>query len=141
MPNRTAALYDPRCGRPRAAGGWQHALGGGWLEGERAVGPQPEAAAHDECEHMLLYLNGKTWTRGEGSDALAAEREAAAAQVGLELDAVSPLEDGSLLRVGSLALRVFHTPGHSPGSMCIRITNEADGTDLLITGEVRFVVI
>jgi hypothetical protein len=26
-----------------------------------------------ECEHMLLYLNGQTWTRGEASEALGKE--------------------------------------------------------------------
>ena len=30
-----------------------------------------------ECEHMLLYLNAQTWTRGEASNALGAELSAA----------------------------------------------------------------
>ncbi|OPX43495.1 putative metallo-hydrolase [Ruminiclostridium hungatei] len=29
------------------------------------------------------------------------------------------LRDGSVLKVGSLELKVIHTPGHSPGSICI----------------------
>ena len=29
-----------------------------------------------------------------------------------------PLEDGDVVRVGALRLRVIHVPGHTPGSCC-----------------------
>ena len=31
------------------------------------------------------------------------------------------LEDGEELRVGDLRMNVLHTPGHSPGSVCLRL--------------------
>lgn len=43
------------------------------------------------------------------------------------------LEDNQLLGLGSMELRVIHTPGHTPGSICILI----DGN--LFTGDTLFV--
>jgi hydroxyacylglutathione hydrolase len=34
------------------------------------------------------------------------------------------LRDGDVLRAGALALRVLHTPGHTPGSVCFAIEDE-----------------
>ena len=36
------------------------------------------------------------------------------------------LEDGQVLKVGKLELRVIHTPGHTPGGICLLVT-EPDG--------------
>jgi len=30
-----------------------------------------------------------------------------------------PLQDGDIIKVGSIELQIIHTPGHSPGSICI----------------------
>jgi glyoxylase-like metal-dependent hydrolase (beta-lactamase superfamily II) len=43
------------------------------------------------------------------------------------------LGDGDLLRVNGLELRLYHTPGHTPGSVCI--WTEVDGVKLLIAGD------
>jgi hydroxyacylglutathione hydrolase len=43
------------------------------------------------------------------------------------------LKDGEVIQVGSLALKVLHTPGHSPGGICIH----ADGR--VFTGDTLFV--
>ena len=43
------------------------------------------------------------------------------------------LEDGMTIQAGQLHLRVLHTPGHTPGSVCF--TTEVDGLRLLITGD------
>ncbi len=43
----------------------------------------------------------------------------------------SPLEDGDMV-IGAFSLHVYHTPGHSPGSVCIRYRNA------LITGDTLF---
>ena len=54
-------------------------------------------------------------------------------------DAVHPdrapdldLQDGQIISVGGTELRVLHTPGHSPGSVCLR------GPDVVFTGDTLF---
>lgn len=42
------------------------------------------------------------------------------------------LRDGQTLALGSLALTVIHTPGHTPGGMCLQTE------DLLFTGDTLF---
>ncbi|EMS73870.1 MBL fold metallo-hydrolase [Ruminiclostridium cellobioparum] len=41
------------------------------------------------------------------------------------------LRDGSILRLGELELKVIHTPGHTPGSICIQVNNELFSGDTL----------
>jgi hydroxyacylglutathione hydrolase len=43
------------------------------------------------------------------------------------------LRDGDLLKVGTLAITVIHTPGHSPGSVCFYVEGN------LFTGDTLFV--
>jgi glyoxylase-like metal-dependent hydrolase (beta-lactamase superfamily II) len=43
------------------------------------------------------------------------------------------LDDGEILAIGDLRLRVIHTPGHSPGGMCLV------GHGAVFTGDVLFV--
>lgn len=42
------------------------------------------------------------------------------------------LEDGDILKIGKYALRVLHTPGHTPGSICLK----SDGA--VFTGDTLF---
>lgn len=44
------------------------------------------------------------------------------------------LEHGSTLTCGSLTVEVIHTPGHSPGSVCLYVPQEK----LLLTGDTLF---
>lgn len=44
------------------------------------------------------------------------------------------LDDGLILQVGSLQLRVIHTPGHTPGSICLYCPQEKS----LFTGDTLF---
>jgi len=46
------------------------------------------------------------------------------------------LADGAELRVGALALRCLHTPGHTPGSTSFAL--ELDGRTTLFTGDTLF---
>src|SRR4051794_7636374 len=48
--------------------------------------------------------------------------------------AVEPLADGDTLAFAAVELRVLHTPGHSPGGVCLRL--DAAGT--VFTGDTLF---
>jgi len=43
-----------------------------------------------------------------------------------------PLQDGQTLPLGPLSIKVMHTPGHSPGSVCLLVE------DCLFTGDLLF---
>jgi glyoxylase-like metal-dependent hydrolase (beta-lactamase superfamily II) len=43
------------------------------------------------------------------------------------------VSDGDLIRVGNVALKVIHTPGHTPGGMCLYIEG------MVFTGDTLFV--
>lgn len=43
------------------------------------------------------------------------------------------VQEGDIIRVGSVELHVIHTPGHSPGSMCLL------GDGFVLTGDTLFV--
>ncbi len=44
------------------------------------------------------------------------------------------LDDGELVAVGEVRLRVIHTPGHTPGSVCVAL----EGRPVLLTGDTLF---
>src|SRR5262249_44541019 len=52
-----------------------------------------------------------------------------------------PLHDGEELALGNDYLRVLHTPGHSPDSMCLLVGDRTRGPDpwFLLTGDTLFV--
>lgn len=47
------------------------------------------------------------------------------------------LEDGQEIQVGSLKIRVIHTPGHSPGGVCF-LVEETGQKPVLYTGDTLF---
>lgn len=54
----------------------------------------------------------------------------------LDTKSILKLDDGMTLEVGSLRLRVIHTPGHTPGSVCIYLDGILFTGDLLFQGSV-----
>jgi glyoxylase-like metal-dependent hydrolase (beta-lactamase superfamily II) len=66
------------------------------------------------------------------------ELQFAADQVAIDAAALSPLHDGSTVSVGGVTLAVKHTPGHSPGSVVLQVTDSAGAERLLITGDTLF---
>lgn len=43
------------------------------------------------------------------------------------------LQDNEILQVGKLKIEIFHTPGHSPGSVCMKVNEET-----LLSGDTLF---
>ena len=46
------------------------------------------------------------------------------------------LEDGDQVKVGKVNLEIFHTPGHTPGGICIKVGNSLITGDTLFAGSV-----
>ena len=46
------------------------------------------------------------------------------------------LDDGEEINVGEISLKVIHTPGHSPGSMCLLADGVIFSGDLLFAGSI-----
>jgi hydroxyacylglutathione hydrolase len=45
------------------------------------------------------------------------------------------VEDGDVIRVGTLPIKVIHTPGHTPDSICLLVDNKLLTGDTLFVGE------
>jgi glyoxylase-like metal-dependent hydrolase (beta-lactamase superfamily II) len=60
------------------------------------------------------------------------------AAVGLPFE---PLKDGREIELGNTRIRVLHTPGHTPESVCLLVTDLRRGTDpwFVLTGDTLFV--
>ena len=81
-------------------------------------------AMHPEEERLLRESLGRSPAGGA-----VYERDARRASAGLTVDL--PLNDGDALPVGGLSLRVLHTPGHSPGHLCLFL----EGEKVLFSGD------
>jgi len=46
------------------------------------------------------------------------------------------LEDGEKIKVGNVTLEVIHTPGHTPGGICLKVGNDLISGDTLFAGSV-----
>ena len=49
------------------------------------------------------------------------------------------VSDGDVIKVGNVALKVIHTPGHTPGGMCLYIERTPNNPGMLFTGDTLFV--
>lgn len=52
-----------------------------------------------------------------------------------------PLEDGQEIELGNTKVKVIHTPGHTPESICLLVTDLRRGTDpwFILTGDTLFI--
>ena len=53
----------------------------------------------------------------------------------------TPLRDAEAIELGNTRVKVLHTPGHSPDSLCLLVTDLKRGTDpwFILTGDTLFV--
>ncbi len=100
-------------------------------------------ATHGHVDHIA---GAEELTRGldvpfrihAGDDPFVRALPSQAAGLGFGLvrspDVASPLADGDTVRVGGHEARVIHTPGHSPGSVCLWFAADR----VLFTGDTLF---
>jgi len=62
--------------------------------------------------------------------------ETTSKQTGTPKESINGMKDNAVLNVGSVGLKFLHTPGHSPGSMCILV--EESDQSLLLSGDTVF---
>jgi len=54
----------------------------------------------------------------------------------VEIDADEYVKDGQNIKLGNLNLEIIHTPGHTPGGICIKIDNIMFSGDTLFAGSI-----
>jgi glyoxylase-like metal-dependent hydrolase (beta-lactamase superfamily II) len=60
-------------------------------------------------------------------------------QAELSPEADITVSDGDLIEVGNVSLKVIHTPGHTPGGMCLYIEETSENRGMVFTGDTLFV--
>ena len=95
------------------------------LEVSRATGVRRVLTTHGHWDHIQAV----TALRDAGIEVGIAEADAAMLP---SYDFTIP--DGEVLRVGELALRSIHTPGHTPGSTCFELL----GHPIVFSGDTLF---
>lgn len=100
---------------------------------------------HSHIDHMgglfpiLASASPRVYLHREEADRInSGDTEVTLADsVGAELPPIridNPLEEGQILDFGDVSLQVYHTPGHSIGSICLYI----EDLSLIITGDTMF---
>jgi glyoxylase-like metal-dependent hydrolase (beta-lactamase superfamily II) len=105
------------------------------LESEKAL---DRAAGYDVKRIVVTHRHGDHWARID----LVRERLGApvycheADRAPYEGKVDSAVADGERIRIGETDVQVLHTPGHTPGSICLLVPT--DGADVLISGDTLF---
>lgn len=86
--------------------------------------------------HADHYSGGRALAEAVGAPYCLHESDLTAVKYPIE-----PLRDGQLLDVGNVKIAVLHTPGHTPDSTCLLVTDRrrGDAPWFVITGDTLFV--
>lgn len=86
--------------------------------------------------HADHYSGGRALAERVGAPYCLHESAGAAVSFGFE-----PLRDGQLLDIGNVKITVLHTPGHTPESICLQVSDLRRGAApwFLVTGDTLFV--
>ncbi|MBL7068966.1 MAG: MBL fold metallo-hydrolase [Candidatus Omnitrophica bacterium] len=92
---------------------------------------------HGHIDHISAnrYLGYPIWIHKDDAMFLQDSKKNLSSLFGFNLKsppATRLLEEGETLEIGDISLEVIHTPGHTPGSICLK----SDG--LMFTGDILF---
>lgn len=100
---------------------------------------------HGHGDHIASVLNLKDKTNAKvvahelEKELLLDKKKNLSAQLPsntVELDADIYVKDNDILKIGDMKLKFIHTPGHTPGSMCIKVDNHMLTGDTLFAGSI-----
>jgi glyoxylase-like metal-dependent hydrolase (beta-lactamase superfamily II) len=89
--------------------------------------------SHVHADHVSA---GRALARATGAQYCLHERAAEVVAFAFE-----PLQDGQIIEAGNVTVRVIHTPGHTPESVCLLVTDKRRGEEpwFVLTGDTLFV--
>jgi glyoxylase-like metal-dependent hydrolase (beta-lactamase superfamily II) len=109
---------------------WDHVQAADGLRSLTGAPVRAHAAEHAVWRHELEHLRRHgQWDWAQDADRAPAGPTPAP---GWDRKIDEPLDDGERLQVGQLSVQGVLTPGHSPGSLCLRVG------DHLLTGDTLF---
>ena len=100
---------------------------------------------HGHGDHITSVLNLKEKTNAKivahelEKEILVDKKKNLSAQLPsntVELDADVYVKDNDTLKIGDMKLKFIHTPGHTPGGMCIKVENHMFTGDTLFAGSI-----
>jgi len=98
--------------------------------------PEKLIQAARKYELKIIYVIG-THAHGDHTGGIPTIKKETGAKVVMHASAPGnadiSVEDGDMLRLGNLDLKIIHTPGHTPDGICILVENK------LLTGDTLFV--
>ncbi len=103
------------------------------------------ALTHGHCDHIggLNKLKDETNVLAaihkQDNELLSDCRKNYSAKMGMrkiETNADKLLEDGDIIKVGKLNVKVIHTPGHTKGSICLKVNDCLFSGDTLFAGSI-----
>lgn len=90
----------------------------------------------DTHVHADHYSGGRKLAQMVGAPYCLHESDKNVVKFGFE-----PMRDGQLLDIGNVEVKVLHTPGHTPDSVCLQVSDKrrGDAPWFVVTGDTLFV--
>lgn len=90
----------------------------------------------DTHVHADHYSGGRKLAQMTGAPYCLHESDKSVVKFGFE-----PMRDGQLLDIGNVEVKVLHTPGHTPDSVCLQVSDKrrGDAPWFVVTGDTLFV--
>jgi hydroxyacylglutathione hydrolase len=116
-----------------------------YLLNERKLKLEIIINTHGHIDHIAANTDLKEKTAAKlyihcaDADMIINQQRNLSAFIGMPFASVPPdrlLDDGDIINAGEMSLKVIHTPGHSPGSICLLADNAIFTGDLLFAGSI-----